>query len=91
MGLFLSALYLRKRNIYIPILLHSVNNIAGFLCSTMGLLSFSVGCDAIYGAVFTVSGELSFWIGCVLDVALTWLVLRKNGFSEIIANFKKES
>ena len=91
-GFFYSALYLRKRNIYIPILLHIVNNMSIILLSPMGLLSLRGGCDqAIYGAVFTVVGELNFWIGCVLLVVLTWLVLRKNGFSEIIANFKKEA
>lgn len=91
-GFFYSALYLRKRNIYIPILLHIVNNMSIILLSPMGLLGRRGGCDpAIYGAVFKVVGELNFWIGCVLFVVLTWLVLRKNGFREIIANFKKEA
>lgn len=91
-GLFFSALYLRKRNIYIPILLHSLNNMAGFLHSLMHLLSRRGGCDpAICSVAANVVGVLNNWIGSVLFVVFTWLVLRKNGFSEIIANFKKES
>ena len=40
-----------------------------------------------YGTLYAVVILLE----CLLFLGATWLVLRKNGFREIIANFKKEA
>ena len=93
-GLFVSALYLRKRNIYIPILLHIMQDVFEFVLEDFLMVRLSINGGAnneVYIAAMNEILQWKIWMSCVLYVLLTWLVLRKNGFSEIIANFKKEA
>ena len=91
---FATSVYLRSKNIYIIFILHFLNNLLkysedGF--SILRITGHKVQPFGIYsccaGTLYTVVVLLE----CLLFLGATWLVLRKNGFREIIANFKKEA
>lgn len=86
-GIFSAAIYLRCRNIWIVMLLHVTNNLVAAFDRVF------LGSRGLVEIINSYSSEMLLFSMMVWLFYLggAWIVLRKNGFNEIICGFKEES
>ena len=94
-GCFATSVYLRSKNIYIIFILHFLNNLLKYSEGDFSILRITgqiiVRPLGIFSGHYGMLYAVVILLECLLFLGATWLVLRKNGFREIIANFKKEA